>query len=173
MKNYSIARQDLIIALERCFKELYNNDYYLISHKPADPSSYDDHLCERTIIFRFAYYLQKYLEDNDLLKNLVVDCDYNRDGYNIKSVGGFVNGTYPDLIIHQRGNNEHNFLVIEFKTYWNRNIQKDIDKIKGFLVKYNYNYVMSIILEKTVQDTLCQLEDNLWDQSILRKYKHL
>ncbi|WP_052466378.1 hypothetical protein [Beduini massiliensis] len=173
MKDYTITRTELITVLEKCFIELYTNDDYLIAHKPAMPSSYDEHLCERTIVFRFAYYLQKYLENNNLLNKLVVDCDYNRDAYDIKSVGRFVNGTYPDVIVHQRGNNKHNFLVIEFKTYWNRDVQNDIDKITGFLVEYDYKYVMSIILEKTLQETLLQINDHLWDQSILEKHESL
>ena len=53
----------------------------------------------------------------------------------IKRLPGWPNGCYPDLILHKRGNNENNILIIECKGWWSSEeaIQNDREKIMQFL----------------------------------------
>ena len=40
-----------------------------------------------------------------------------------KKLPSFPNGTFPDEILYKRGSNDNNILVMEFKTYWNKDQQ--------------------------------------------------
>lgn len=56
------------------------------------------------------------------------------------------------MIIHQRGSNDNNLLVMEFKTYWNKDQKKDIEKIEAFLENgekdsYNYKYGIAVLID--------------------------
>ena len=71
--------------------------------------------------------------------------------YEKKRLPSFTNGTFPDLILHMRGSNEHNILILEFKTWWNNNTADDSEKIKEFMDKngvYRYKMGACIVLEK-------------------------
>jgi hypothetical protein len=86
----------------------------------------ENSLNERTISFKLAEYLNREFTDYD------VDCEYNRmvsgniDLQYIQKTLNLeideissddTNGTtvYPDIIVHKRGNNDNNLLVIEVK----------------------------------------------------------
>ena len=78
-----------------------------------------------------------------------VDCEYNRDGYGIKQVDG--NYVYPDFILHKRGSNEDNLLIIEFKTWWNPDNNTDIEKIQRMMhpqLRYKYKYGCCITINQ-------------------------
>ena len=78
-----------------------------------------------------------------------VDCEYNRNGYGIKQVNGKY--VYPDFILHKRGSNEDNLLIIEFKTWWNPDNDADIDKIRWMMNPqyiYQYKYGCSITINQ-------------------------
>ena len=46
----------------------------------------------------------------------------------------------PDIILHQRGNNNHNLLVLEFKGWWNKNQEYDKKKIEQLVSKEGCGY---------------------------------
>lgn len=82
-----------------------------------------------------------------------VDCEYNRDGDDSKQIDG--DKVYPDFIVHRRGSNEDNLLIIEFKTWWNPNNTNDIEKLKNMMseqYRYKYKYAYSIVLAPTRKD---------------------
>ena len=110
--------------------EVYELDCYLISNEPCTAS--DNHVGERAIVFRFAHYLQNALDNDDFFKNFNLDCEYNRNGRHQKYLQAVNSNTYPDVILHKRGSNEYNLMVIEFKGYWNSNQTNDRKKICGF-----------------------------------------
>ncbi|MEG0292474.1 MAG: hypothetical protein RR495_07025 [Anaerovoracaceae bacterium] len=146
----SCKKKILEYVINKSLLDLYYRDEYLICTKPVD-SDDNSHVCERAIVFRFGIYLQNYMNELPELREYNLDCEYNRKGYSKKSLPNSPNGTYPDIILHKRGNRD-NLLVIEFKTWWNRNIDNDIKKIKDFLDemgKYKYRYGLSIVLGKT------------------------
>ena len=131
-------KQFLEQLIKRSLDDLYQNDKYLIDHKVA----------ERDITHRFAHYFENYMQDTNIA-GYNVDCEYNRDGYGIKQVYG--NYVYPDFILHKRGSNEDNLLIIEFKTWWNPNNDKDIEKIQWMMhpqLRYKYKYGCSITINQ-------------------------
>lgn len=128
----------LLKIIEESCKKLYMNDGYLIRK----------HIHERAIVFRFGIYIQRRLSRNELLKQYNLDCEYNKNGNDIKSLPQFPNGTMPDLIIHKRGSNYENILIIECKTENDPDTDRDIEKIKAFVdidQDYKFKYGMSIL----------------------------
>lgn len=122
--------------IQKSLDDLYANDKYLIEHRAA----------ERNITHRFAHYFENNMQ-NSIVSQLNVDCEYNRDGYGIKQING--KNIYPDFILHKRGSNEDNLLIIEFKTWWNPENNKDIEKIQCMMhpqLRYKYKYGCSITI---------------------------
>ena len=64
----------------------------------------------------------------------------------IKRLPSWPNGCYPDLILHKRGNNENNILIIECKGWWSSEeaIQNDREKIMQFLHSERYQYLFGL-----------------------------
>ena len=62
---------------------------------------------------------------------------------------------YPDVILHKRGSNDDNILIIEFKTYWNDNQYNDYAKIKEFTDlsgRYAFHNGMAILIAMRRKD---------------------
>ena len=136
-------KEKLEYMLEKSCLKIYKTDRYLINNRVS----------ERAIVFRFGLYLQRLLSRDKELKFYNLDNEYNRNGQDPKRTSEFENGTYPDLIIHQRGNNNNNICIIECKTEWNSDTKKDIKKIKDFINpkgQYKYKYGVSIIFERNM-----------------------
>lgn len=133
---------------------LYEKDMHLIMNRAVNSRGKDErhHVGERSIVFRFAHYLQNLIDGNGNFQEYNLDCEYNRNGAECKALPSFPYGTYPDVIIHQRGSNEHNLLVIEFKTYWNRDIKIDKKKLFEFTDpsgRYKFKKGISFLLGNT------------------------
>lgn len=122
--------------IKKSLDDLYQNDEYLIKHRVA----------ERDITSKFAHYFQNNMRET-IIADYDVDCEYNRDGYGMKNIDGTL--VYPDFILHKRGTNESNLLIIEFKTWWNSDNREDIEKLKAMMSDlYRYQYGYSIILNQ-------------------------
>ena len=124
--------------MKKSLDKLYANDKYLIIRRVS----------ERDIVHRFAHYFENYMQDTDI-ESYNVDCEYNRNGYEIKQVNGKY--VYPDFIVHKRGNNENNLLIIEFKTWWNSDNSADINKILWMMkpqLMFQYKYGCSITINQ-------------------------
>ena len=122
--------------IKKSLDDLYQNDEYLIKHRVA----------ERDITSKFAHYFQNNMRET-IIADYDVDCEYNRDGYGMKNIDGTL--VYPDFILHKRGTNDSNLLIIEFKTWWNSDNREDIEKLKAMMsdwYRYQYQYGYSIIL---------------------------
>ena len=130
-------------------EQLLENDGYLF-HNQAN---------ERSLCHRLALYME------GLFKGYSVDCEYNRSAeeskrmkFDVEEVEkglGNKNSSkdleaktvYPDIIVHKRGDNSDNLVVIEAKKDTNKDSDNDKIKIKkymnqlkyknGFLVKFN------------------------------------
>ena len=139
-------------AIDVALKTLYEKDKYLITNH-NDRIENESHVSERGIVFRFGIYFQNELQKDFSEYNL--DAEYNRDICAKKTLPEYPNGSYPDLILHKRGDNRFNLLVMEFKTWWNSDISRDEEKLKAFMDKngeYNYEYGASVILGKECYD---------------------
>jgi hypothetical protein len=135
-------------TLHESIEILYDKDFHLIKHN----------LNERSIVHKLAMYLTKKLSKS----GLDVDCEYNGDIENIegnyrkrlvvltselKIIGReFRNKdefqsltVFPDIIIHKRGENKRNSLIIEVKKeYTGRTIGDKFDRMK--LYHYTSEY---------------------------------
>lgn len=135
-------REKLEILIKQALDMLYKRDYFLICNRPLG-SKKDRHVSERGIVFRFGLYFHQLLNElnDEYFDELSLDVEYNRNLKNCKRVPSRENGAIPDMILHKRGDNDNNLLIMEFKTWWNTNISDDIIKIKDFMNPNNgYSY---------------------------------
>ena len=184
----------LYMSIKRAFEKLYQNDIYLIHNdaniidnnqivnnisektkikKEIIKTEVEDeikkqlkecHVGERAIVFRFAHYLQIEISEIHKYSMYNLDCEYNRNKTDLKRTSSFPNGAFPDLIIHKRSKNDHNLLVMEFKTYWNNSqesIDKDFNKVKEFMGDpYYYKYGLVVIIGRKLSELKFLVEDN-------------
>ena len=125
-------------------KDLYKKDLYLLEVQANE-------VCIST---HFWYYFkQRY---DSVYTHMNIDPEYNRNGIDPKEyyvlTGEVCHYAKPDMIIHKRGCNRHNFAYFEFKTR-ETNIDHDYEKLKAFtsfketnrdLSKYIYKYQYGI-----------------------------
>lgn len=141
--------EKLNLLVNKALDQLYENDYHLILNRPSTDINNHYHACERSIVFRFAHYLQNLIDQDGSFADYNLDCEYNRNGAETKKLPSFPNGTYPDVIIHKRGRNDYNLLVMEFKTYWNTNQFNDKWKICQFTEsagQYAFLYGITVLI---------------------------
>lgn len=114
----------VLFLLKQAICSFYEHD-----HKLLEMAAH-----ERACVSRVAIYLQQLLNKEPDAKNLCVDCDYGSmttdTGEEFKKYmdanGAYGGGDgqygriFPDLIIHERGKQDNNLLVAEFKGYWHR-----------------------------------------------------
>lgn len=131
-------------------KAVYKYDKYLIDIKAH----------ERDIVFRFGIYFQRLLEKHEKFKAYNLDVEYNRNGQDSKKTENFsYNGICPDVILHKRGHNNDNLLVLEFKGYWNNDKEgrekdrKTIRDLMSLTGKYHYQRGYAILLESNDYDS--------------------
>lgn len=133
---------DLDYLIRTALSLLYKNDKYLI----------DIRTNERCIVFRFGYYFQTLLSMHREYKEYDLDLEYNRDGEDPKKTINHQNGIYPDVILHKRGNNNDNLLVMEFKGHWNnQGSRRDESKIYDLINpsgKFHYKRGCKILLNE-------------------------
>ena len=133
---------NLEYLIQAALSLLYKNDKHLI----------DIHANERSLVFRFGYYFQNLLSMHSEYKEYDLDLEYNRDGEVPKRTPNHEKGIYPDVILHKRGDNEDNLLVMEFKGYWNNQGQEeDKSKIHDLMYsngEYKYKKGYTILLKE-------------------------
>lgn len=132
-------QQDIDYRLNRALDTLFEVDDYLLS---VDSS-------ERSISHQLAVHLAQEFPGYD------VDCEYNRDGFDVKRLQLSqrpVNDddleavtVFPDIIVHRRGTNEHNLLAIEMKK-GSSTIRPDYDfeKLKAFRQELKYAFAVHV-----------------------------
>lgn len=98
---------------------------------------------ERALMFRYALHVDR------LFPEWAVDCEYNRDGTEIKRLqyGGTTHRIAPDIVVHQRFE-KNNLLVIEAKIDGNMaELEVDEKRLLGFHGDTRYLYRFSVMLE--------------------------
>ena len=143
-------------CIESALKLLYQNDWYLIQHPVRGRNKNLSHVSERACVFRFGVYF------DSLFRKMIschyhIDVEYNRNLENVKTLpqsgtSGEEKARIPDLIVHRRGNNDNNLLVIEFKTWWNLDQQQDEKKIERFTNPegdYRYKFGATVLLKES------------------------
>lgn len=68
---------------------------------------------------------------------------------NIKRLPNRPNGCFPDFILHKRGSEQYNLLVIECKGWWSEKYEdeEDINKIQYFIEDERYKYRSGLFIK--------------------------
>ena len=138
-----IPKEILINGIITALDRLYENDSYLIINKPF---VHKENPSEEGLIFRFGIYLQAYMDNETFLQGYHLDMEYNRIQDAKKTQSSFKHASYPDLIIHERGSNDYNLLIMECTTWWDSDVylkQQDILRIKE-LTQHSCNHHFAI-----------------------------
>ena len=118
---------------------------------------------ERCIATRLAMYLREYFVDYD------VDVEYNRDGEHVKQLykqvrhdpgdrGEETQGqsVMPDVVVHRRGGDHSNLLVIEMKKSANpTGIDNDRQRIRAFRTELGYNVGALVVCQTGHDPSIC------------------
>lgn len=135
--------------LKKAIDEFYSKDNELIAVKGM----------EQACVFRIGLYLYNLMQQDSTLSQFDLDCEYNKSNKCPKILDNAK--VRPDLIIHKRDlnndiPNQKNTLIVEFKGWWNNNLN-DIGKLKKFTdVKYDYLYPLAVWIKlgKTSNETV-------------------
>jgi hypothetical protein len=102
---------------------------------------------ERAVVAKLAAYL------TPLFRGFDVDVEYNRHGLDSKDLelpagcrGGGRRRVYPDIIVHRRGNDRANLLVVEVKKETNRE-PRTCDRAKIAAMKREFGYRWGVLIE--------------------------
>lgn len=126
MRHWDFSYWFVKTLLKRSFKQFYRHDHYFMEHD----------LNERTMTDSLASYIRPQIRLWYRFHSYNTDCEYNRNMDEPKR-GHYYNEMYnrpsengdpiliPDIIVHKRGSNEHNLIVIEAKKVGAR--QQDIN----------------------------------------------
>lgn len=94
------------------------------------------------------------------LPNFDIDCEYNRDGFSTKKLMLSDRTTqddaldavtvFPDIVVHKRGRQDHNLLVLEMKKAASSvSHDYDIEKLVAFKNELQYRYAAHIVIGYT------------------------
>lgn len=137
-------------AVSECFREA-----------PPLPES----VHERTITHRLAIYLENEVRQLDARilgvepREVFADCEYNRDGPECSkklfvlaeiSRSGKPRHVFPDIIVHKRGEDGPNLIVIEAKKRSDasrRSIARDEARLRLYVEEFDYDYAFFVLFD--------------------------
>lgn len=166
-----IKLEDLKRLLECALQEFYEEEPSLFNYVSGA-------VAERCMVFRIGHYMQNIMNNysEQLFEGLILDCEYNRHGENVKTVDGPKKGI-PDLLIHQRKNDDNNILCIEFKK--GKPLQndelEDIKKLEIFTSRsreYKYLYGFHIHLGNSGAEVGVYIDGEKKDAFRISSNKH-
>lgn len=131
MKSSDINKELIINVFQEAIKKLIENDKTLL----------DKGASERCLQFRLACYLKEFFEELESEK-IYIDTEYNRDAAVIKT-NRAGNKFYPDIILHERGNNNNNIIYCEIKKD-DSSDNEDSTKIKEQMNQRGYKYGINL-----------------------------
>lgn len=144
----------LKLKINESIHKLYEEDAILFSRNNKKG------LCERCIVFRFAYYLQHEFQD------YYVDCDFNSYNRGTSELVGKpimnqdgISSTkrFIDIIVHRRTfDHQNNYICFEIKkwnNYSREGTEKDRNNLQILTTEYGYEYGFYLILGRTETQT--------------------
>ncbi|WP_256759506.1 hypothetical protein [Cohnella sp. WQ 127256] len=164
------------LKVDKAISKLLELDQYLLSHD----------LNERTVAHKLAVYLQEEFNEYN------VDCEYNKnvDEDNgskniyilkveceelrkqiknevlINEVEYSVYSIYPDIVVHRRGENESNLLIIEIKKSTNMTDRKfDYKKLQCYTDMSSHNklqYSLGLFIEFNTGAQEARVPELIW-----------
>ncbi len=136
-------QKQLVKLLKTAVKAVYREKRFLFEFSKGKRRG-----LEQAFVFRTGIHLSRRLSMTSF-RVLDLDSEYNKNHDGIKRSRRFPQGVRPDMIIHERDSNDKNKLVVEFKGYWNKNIQKDIKKLEDLTSpddEYKYKIGVFVII---------------------------
>ena len=125
----AVNRVQIKTALNRAIDKFVECDKHLLA---ADVN-------ERSMSHRIAVYWEQEMPDYD------VDCEYNRDGFDVKRLELMQGLTFP--IVLRRSTNEHSLLVVEMKkTAAGSDPTYDLHKLRAFRRELKYTWAVHLII---------------------------
>jgi hypothetical protein len=134
-----VSLDEILRRFQSAIDQLLERDEYLLRHDAS----------ERSITHKLGFYLQA------LFPEWEVDCEYNRNGHGPKTVGLprrddpevlESTSTFPDVIVHQRGSNARNLLVVEAKKQGCALAAQEFDRLKVEAYARDLAYTTGILL---------------------------
>ncbi len=116
--------------VRQAVQQLLWRDRYLLQHD----------IREEAVSHHLAVYLEH------LFPTFDVDCEYDKSGEGRKRSSTTGRDIRPDIIVHRRGLNDHNLLVIEVKKKPCID-EADSSKVKDCMHEYGYSWAICISLE--------------------------
>lgn len=162
-KNRESKMNDIVLEfrqiLRNALQTLYDKDLILIEHGGM----------EQACVARLYYYMQKNINNSVALKRYYLDCEYNKNGERSKRYVDVDTGKHliarPDIILHERGTNDCNIAVVEFKGWWNSERQSDIKKLIAFTdMEGLYRYMVGMFVN--LKKSSCLIEMFVNKQSV-------
>ena len=138
-------QKKLVQLLKTAVNSVYNEERFLFDYIEGSRKG-----MEQSFVFRTGIYLNDLIKDTEF-NGLDLDSEYNKNLNGVKGTDRYPDGIRPDLIIHKRASNEQNKLAVEFKGFWKRNIQKDINKLEDLTNpsgKYKYTIGIFVFIGK-------------------------
>jgi hypothetical protein len=137
----SSSEAEVHAAVEAAIDALCADDRHLLD---ADAS-------ERSMSHRLAVHLISRFPSYE------VDCEYNRDGFNVKKLmlservaqddALDAVTVFPDIIVHKRDRQDQNLLVLEMKNASSPvDHDYDIEKLRAFKIELKYRYAAHVVV---------------------------
>jgi len=146
-----MEKQDLIEILKFCLNRIFHEDKLLLE--------IDIH--EDAINNRFTRYLSEILESDEIN----VDAEYNRHMSELKKYGVEGKNAIVDIVVHQRGTDEHNIVAFECK----KGPVSAIDLAKIYALigpEFNYQYGITIEYRSKIIKLYQMVDDEIVDEII-------
>lgn len=132
---------EVAVRLNAALKCLCERDLHLLN---VDAS-------ERSMTHRLAVHLIEQFPDHD------IDCEYNRDGFDVKRLELAERAAkdddveavtvFPDIVVHRRGHNDDNLLVIEVKKRGSKiSADYDLEKLRAFKAGLAYRHAVHLTI---------------------------
>lgn len=139
----------LMMLVNESLDVLYSAEKYLFENNSS----------EQNKVFHFARYFIENMKKHDYYNVYDVDCEYNRNCFDEKKYKAVVyekvkHRILPDFVLHKRGRNNDNVLVVEFKNA-KKMTESDYYKLKALTDKdggYNYKLGLFIKFNKKRED---------------------
>ena len=139
----------LVDVLKKAIHSVYAEERFLLKYQDDNRQG-----MEQSFVFRVGIHLHEILKGT-VYEALDLDSEYRKSQANLKVTINNQNGIRPDLIIHKRDTQEFNKMAVEFKGWWDTNIQDDLNKLielTSHLDKYKYLIGVFVCIGKNSPD---------------------
>lgn len=134
--------RNLVGLLQEAVRRVYAEERLLLQFEEEERVG-----LEQAFVFRTGVHLHELLKETEY-EALDLDSEYNKNHGDLKNTPRFTEGIRPDLIIHQRDTHENNKMAVEFKGWWDNNVDRDIKKLEDLTtLDGDYRYLIGAFVQ--------------------------